>query len=247
VAEALNIHQGLVSRFPQLANEAIDVEGIVEAHGLDTYKATATLYEAFAEKNLSAPNNFMLWSLMMEGFFNELDEFFLSFIPGYSTFIEFQNGNYFAAGLALVVDLAGPLKAAKIAKNTPKVKAGVNAYLAVKAVINKIWNSGGHKVFNNIPSSWNQLGSKKLITGESGGKGFRFVNPQSPSTELRIMEGNLNSSFSHNRNPYVRMHKGNNYLDKFGNPVDANHPDFELLTHLPLYELPESTIINFFK
>jgi len=47
------------------------------------------------------------------------------------------------------------------------------------------------------------------------------------------------------RNPYVKLYK-DQYYDKYGNPVSLNDPLFQEKVHIPLYELTESTIINFF-
>lgn len=62
---------------------------------------------------------------------------------------------------------------------------------------------------------------------------------------MRVMTGNPNSPYSHDRNPYVQLHKGNQYFDKLGNPINPSDPMFELKRHIPLAELLESTAIQF--
>lgn len=67
------------------------------------------------------------------------------------------------------------------------------------------------------------------------------------------MSGNPSSPYPHSRNPYYKMHKGNFFHDKYGNPVDPSNfsggvddPVYNSLIHIPIAEAIESNIINFF-
>lgn len=63
---------------------------------------------------------------------------------------------------------------------------------------------------------------------------------------LRIMDGNPKSKWVNQQKPYVRLVKNGSRLDKYGNPIQSNNPDFEELTHIPITEITDGLLDIFF-
>jgi hypothetical protein len=188
----------------------------------------------------------------MEQFLKNVGPILLSFVPLVGAYQDFHDGSYFSGSLSLILDLAGPLKAVKIVKYEEKLKDGWKVYKAVKEVIIKIIDAGGNKVLNNLPDSWKSQVNRTFLE-EAENKGWIWTNPSNSNHHIRAMSGNPSSPYPHSRNPYIKMHKGNSFYDKYGNPVNPanfplgiNDPNYNDLIHIPLAEAIESSIIDFF-
>ena len=73
-----------------------------------------------------------------------------------------------------------------------------------------------------VPNDWVPVPSKK-------GGGMRWIDPNNPHNQVRVMPGNPNSQFPDQRQPYVKQNRGGTYIDRFGNPVSSNGPE----AHIP--------------
>ena len=63
-----------------------------------------------------------------------------------------------------------------------------------------------------LPPEWIEEPTKK-------NGGMKWTNPNNSNESVRAMPGNPSSPFETSRAPYYRWHKGNSYLDKYGNPT----------------------------
>ena len=83
-----------------------------------------------------------------------------------------------------------------------------------------------------IPDNWVMKPTKK-------GGGVRFIDPNNPNNNVRVMPGNPESAFANSRQPYVIRYKNGAPVDKNGNAIPSStganqnrSPDL----HVPLTE-----------
>ena len=76
-----------------------------------------------------------------------------------------------------------------------------------------------------IPDNWIEKPSKK-------GGGTEYVNPDDPNDRVRVMPGDRNSPYPHQREPYVIDQKGG-FRDVNGNPIPGPKPRATPEAHIP--------------
>lgn len=94
---------------------------------------------------------------------------------------------------------------------------------------------------NKMPQAWKDKPGSKLLKTEQGLQ-WKFTEHYN----IRVMDGNPSSQFQNQKSPYVRLVKNGTRMDKYGNYIQSNHPDFEELTHIPINEVSDELLEIFF-
>ncbi len=252
---ALEKHNQLLATYPEYASSNINVNAFINQYGAQKYYLTTIFYEAFMEEIQTPPNDPYEWQLMMEVFRVEIFPILLTFTPYIGDFIDayndFNDGNYFMASFSLLSAALPYNEVIKAIEKSDDIKKAYKIWKSAKAVYFNIWNAGGQKIFNNIPTDWRNTTTKKFFSPTSTSKGFQWFNPNNNHHHIRAMQGDINSSFPNSQNPYVRLFK-DDWRDKFGNivnpsdyPLGEADPAFNALTHIPISQITEQQIINF--
>lgn len=93
-----------------------------------------------------------------------------------------------------------------------------------------------------MPQSWKDLPGSKLADSQKG-----LMWKKDSFHELRIMDADPNSIRSWHQYKYVRMKKNGNYLGTDGNYLQNDGSDaFQILTHIPIDQVADNWLINFF-
>jgi len=71
-----------------------------------------------------------------------------------------------------------------------------------------------------------------VISPSAKGGGFRFVNPNNPNDQIRVMPGNPNSPFPAQQQPYTIQQRSGQAYDSYGNRVNPSDP----AAHIPSSE-----------
>ena len=117
----------------------------------------------------------------------------------------------------------------------------------MKGVTEKVKKWSQSKVSNNInnndiftgrvrpewiPENW-------IAKPSRSGNGIKYLNPDNPNDNIRIMPGNPNSRFPSQRKPYVKRQKNGALVDSNGNRVldTRENPSNESIeSHIPYEE-----------
>lgn len=178
---------------------------------------------------------------------------FLELIPGgigdlIGAYNSFNDGDYWMASLNLVLVFVPANEVVNAFHKGKDIRKGFKAVGKIVILWNKLLSlPGGQKVLNKTPQAWKSLPGSKLADSE---KGLKWT--KNADNELRIMEAVPNSQWISQRVNYVRLKKNGSYLDINGNPVPTTlsgnipNPDFQELTHLPLSEMSDNLLDNFF-
>ena len=153
--------------------------------------------------------------------------------PPYDKLTPVQRG---LAGLSIVTGLG--TKLLQNALKNPKALATIleEAAPGLRDVLAGADGGGGKTVLNqvenvldsagkNVPHGWGMKPSKN-------GGGMRFIDPKNEHNSIRYMPGDPKSPYPNSQNPYVRMQRNGQALDKSGNIVPKNAPE----AHIPLEE-----------
>lgn len=210
------------------------------------------MYEAYIEEVGGDPEDPYQWQLAMEVFKEELFPILLEFTPGIGDLIgaynDFNEGNYFWGCVGIISTLVPGDEIIKVIRKADNIR---DAWKKVKKIFT-LWNklfttAGGQKVLNKMPQNWKDLPGSKLANNE---KGLRWK--MSDTHSFRIMDAVPNSQWPSQQVKYTRFVKNGSYLDASGNPVpptlpgNVPNPDFQELTHIPLSEITDSFLDNFF-
>jgi|GEM_PF-4326196 len=240
-------HNYLLNTYPNFSGENIDPALFIIEHGIKAYLGVSKMYDLFMKELNEIPSLEYQWQLAMEEF-SQAIEVALGFVPVVGDLMSAYDNLAQGAIFWACFDLAGvlfPNELFKVVKNADNVKDAWKAAKAFWRVWNKIGNlAGSQKVWNKLPQSWKNLQHSKLANNK---KGLRWH--KSDSHHFRLMEKNPSSPNSFHQIDYGRFHKGNKYLGRDGNyylkgsiPID----EFNELTHIPLSEISDTMLDNFF-
>jgi RHS repeat-associated protein len=87
---------------------------------------------------------------------------------------------------------------------------------------------GTRTIPEGIPENW------RIRSSKTPG-GVKYYDPQNPGNQVRVEQGNPNSSYSHSQQPYVRELRNGQYHDVQGNVVPREDPR----GHIPLDQYSE--------
>lgn len=246
VEAAIDKHNYLTNTYPNYAQQNININDFIENHGAFTYTVVADTYETYLEEvGETPPNDPYQWQLAMEVFREELLPVLAEFTPGIGDLIgaynDFKDGNYFWGVFGIISTFIPGDELLKAWRKADNIRDGWKAVKKIFTLWNKLFTTlGGQKILNRMPQSWKDIPGSKLAQGD--GLYWR----KDTYNNLRIMDGNPNSPYPNSQNPYVRVTKNGSRLDKYGNPVNPNDPDFQLKTHIPLSEITDNFLDTFF-
>ena len=240
------VHNYLNSFYSDYFQKNLDLNGFLAQYGNDKFLATASLYEAYITEVGTSPTDPYMWQLMMEVLYDELGPLALELIPGgvgdlIGAYNDYKSGNYWSASLGIVLTVIPLNEISKAYNKYPEIKKGFKAVYKIVYLWNKLLTlPGGQKVLNKLPQAWKNLPGSKLADGN--GLYWKMTD----YFNLRIMDGNPKSKWVNQQKPYVRLVKNGSRLDKYGNPIQSNNPDFEELTHIPITEITDGLLDIFF-
>lgn len=240
-------HDELTTSYPDYPLNQLEFQSYINQYGADHYLAATTLYETFMEKVDESPDDPYQWQLAMEVFQEELLPILLEFTPGIGDLIgaynDFQAGNYFWGCVGIISAVVPGDEVIKVIRKADNIR---DAWVKEKKVFT-LWNklfstTGGQKILNKMPQSWKDLPGSKLADSQ---KGLKWKKDS--FHELRIMDADPNSIRSWHQYKYVRMKKNGNYLGTDGNYHQNDGSDaFQILTHIPIDQVADNWLINFF-
>ncbi len=240
-------HNELLAQYPEYQSNNVDLNTYLSQYGAIHFMATATLYESYIDEVNENPDDEYQWQLAMEVFRDELAPILLEFTPGIGDLIgsynDFQAGSYFWGCVGIISAIVPGDEIIKVIRKADNIRDGWKKVKKVFTLWNKLFSTiGGQRILNNMPQSWKNLPGSKL---SNNSKGLKWK--KGPHHEIRVMDADPNSIRSWHQQKYVRMKKNGNFLGTDGIYHQNDGSDaFQILTHLPVDDVTDSWLTNFF-